>query len=555
MRCFAKILHQLADLVVARAALQRLAQGLLGRAQVALGLGRVAVLDLQRHRPQELGDVEEVGVGARAVERGLRLPQAEIDRGRGVEQLRGDGEAGQRRLDPFGRMVRIEDDIAAFLDQRPGQRIVERPLRQGHFDRLAPARLARDAGCAQRHRHLGAGPGVLGEIEGGAGLARSGGGGRRLEAGLRRLSEAPRSLPRRIARQGEIGARARDPVAVFDPVGERQRSAEVAHRILGHRDRRNARRDHGESDVGGLGAPAPDRGAAVAADRPAPLDRSARSRLSLVLDRRDRALDLGLHDSRFAAHHEHGILIRRQGLWRARCDVDHQGRTPGVSGRIDPGVDPAPGRGERSVSAAPVEGGGEATVKLRAGRDRRGERHHRHPEPQGVGVALGHARRGRGDAQGLDRLSEPRLMGGPQGPSHRIVGVGERVGERGRRPVGGAGIPIEPRRDVAAGRPAQSQKRRERGQQPEPEQGDPRNAQGARGEEPGAEPGDAEEQDRHADRDDDRRPGPLDDERAGRGLRKSRQPAGGGSGGPVAIGFVRLRHARPDRLRKAKPSL
>ena len=56
----AQFLHQLANFLVAGAAIQRFAQLLLGGAQIALGLRGVAVLDLQRHRPKEIGDADEV---------------------------------------------------------------------------------------------------------------------------------------------------------------------------------------------------------------------------------------------------------------------------------------------------------------------------------------------------------------------------------------------------------------------------------------------------------------------------------------------------------------
>ena len=92
-----QVLHQLPDLVIARAALQRLSQRLFGGAQIALGLRGVAVLDLLGHRPEKRRDVEEVGVGARGGERGLRLLQPEIDVGGRVEQLRRDAQARQRR--------------------------------------------------------------------------------------------------------------------------------------------------------------------------------------------------------------------------------------------------------------------------------------------------------------------------------------------------------------------------------------------------------------------------------------------------------------------------
>ena len=53
----------------------RLAQALLRGAQLALGVGQVAVLDLQRHRPEPVGDLEEICVGLRPRAAG-RAPSA-----------------------------------------------------------------------------------------------------------------------------------------------------------------------------------------------------------------------------------------------------------------------------------------------------------------------------------------------------------------------------------------------------------------------------------------------------------------------------------------------
>ena len=44
-------------------AVHRLAQALLRGAQLALGLGEIAVLDLERHRPEPVGDLDEILVG------------------------------------------------------------------------------------------------------------------------------------------------------------------------------------------------------------------------------------------------------------------------------------------------------------------------------------------------------------------------------------------------------------------------------------------------------------------------------------------------------------
>ena len=135
VRGLSQLLHELLDFFVACAALKRFAQSLLGGAQVALGLRGVAILDLLRHRPEQGRDVKQIGVAVGVLERGLGLLEAEIDVGGRVEQFRRDREPGQCRVDPFWRMVRVEDEVATLLDERAGERIMEGALRQRHFDR------------------------------------------------------------------------------------------------------------------------------------------------------------------------------------------------------------------------------------------------------------------------------------------------------------------------------------------------------------------------------------------------------------------------------------
>ena len=122
--------------------LKRFAQRLFGGAQVALGFRGVAVLELLRHRPEQRRDVKQIRIAVGVLERGLGLLEAQIDIGWGVEQFRRDRKPGQRRVHLFWRMVRIEDEVAALLDERAGERVVEASLRQRQFDRRALAGLA-----------------------------------------------------------------------------------------------------------------------------------------------------------------------------------------------------------------------------------------------------------------------------------------------------------------------------------------------------------------------------------------------------------------------------
>ena len=124
-----------------------------------------------------------------------------------------------------------------------------------------------------------------------------------------------------------------------------------------------------------------------------------------------------------------------------------------------------------------------------SGDDRRREGEHRHGEAERVGVPLGHARRGRGDANRVDLALEPRPMGRPKGLRARIaVVVGESVGERGGGTVARLRVAIEPGEHVARRRAAQSHERREGGSDAEREQDDAGDANGPWRELPGARP-------------------------------------------------------------------
>ena len=142
-----------------------------------------------------------------------------------------------------------------------------------------------------------------------------------------------------------------------------------------------------------------------------------------------------------------------------------------------------------AVVAAPVEGGGEAAVHFRTGRDRGREGHQRDAEAERVGVALGHARGGRRDPDRLDRAFKPLAMGRPQGAGAGIaVVVGEAVGERRRGTVARARVAVEPRQNVARRRPAQPRERRKRDEGGEREHSDAADAGHPRRELPSAEP-------------------------------------------------------------------
>ena len=232
------------------------------------------------------------------------LFQAEIDIGRRIEQLRRDREGCQRRPDLLGRVVGVENKVAALFDQRPRQRIVEGPLRQRHLDRPALAGLARNADGAERHRHLRARPRVLGEIDCRARVAGAVGGRRQHQGGLRRRGERARGRARPVVRTGEVRPRAGESKSIVDVVGERQRTADVGARLLGRCDRRRAGRRDRQDDDGCRRAAAQDCRLAAAVDRPSPFGQGACRPFAFCSDGLIAALDPRLDEARVAAHHQ-----------------------------------------------------------------------------------------------------------------------------------------------------------------------------------------------------------------------------------------------------------
>ena len=93
----AQLVHQLLDFLIAGAVRQRLAQRLLGVAQRGLRIGHVAVLDVDRHRPQPLGDVAQCIVIVGMHERPVDRAQSQIGAGVGREFVRRERQRVERR--------------------------------------------------------------------------------------------------------------------------------------------------------------------------------------------------------------------------------------------------------------------------------------------------------------------------------------------------------------------------------------------------------------------------------------------------------------------------
>ena len=159
----AQILGELLDLLVAGAALQRLLERVLRRAQCLVDVGDVAVLDGDGERPQAGHDLAHRVIGAGGFELPRDAVEAEILAGLGREQFGRDHQRIERGKD-LRVLVGVERQDAALLDQRPRQRLGEQPLRKPHVERLAMALIAGLVACRQGQGDVGAGIGILAEI-------------------------------------------------------------------------------------------------------------------------------------------------------------------------------------------------------------------------------------------------------------------------------------------------------------------------------------------------------------------------------------------------------
>ena len=184
----AQLVHQLFHLFLVAPALQRLHQLVLRRAQPALRLGQVAVLDIDGDVPEQV---------RRALQRRgvfiVRQPpvgaaDAEIDRGVADEHLRRDGQRieGARHL---VLQIRPVDQLLALLDQRAGERLVEFALRQHQRMGFAFTDLSGLVAGFQRNRRRQPGPEMRGQIAVGLAVALLGVGAGQRQRNDRGLAE------------------------------------------------------------------------------------------------------------------------------------------------------------------------------------------------------------------------------------------------------------------------------------------------------------------------------------------------------------------------------
>ena len=157
-----QVVHQLLEFLVGGAALERLTQRLLGGAQLLLGVGDVAVLELGRHRPQPLHHVAQVVVRLGLGEIPVDRAQAEIDAELRRVVLRRDREARRARRYAVAR-IGIEGEMRRCSISARASGLMNDAAAAARTARWCP-RCSASSRAIKRHRHVGAGPRILGQI-------------------------------------------------------------------------------------------------------------------------------------------------------------------------------------------------------------------------------------------------------------------------------------------------------------------------------------------------------------------------------------------------------
>ncbi len=298
--------------------------------------------------------------------------------------------------------------------------------------------------------------------------------------------------------QLEHRLRADDAVIVLELVGELQRAARLAFRLLGERDGRRLVRDGGElpGDVA-RGRAAHGRRAGVVDDEAALLGAlgvaalRAGGRLGKPAACDHVEVNSGRADDQHASrrHREGGGALHR--LARPQARQDHR-RAAGIGRRADPGIDAEIGRHHHAL---PIERRGDALHPFTAGGEERRDHQHRHQGAHGEGIAQ---REPRHRSPGLERVGRAQGafdMGVPQRDRIGVFGrCRDLVCDRGGGPMRQAGIAIEPSQTLDAARHAQHQHRRERSRRQQEEDAEADGAAGRRQPKPEAKPRDREEQ-------------------------------------------------------------
>ena len=190
------------------------------------------------HFPHQIGGIDEVGIRLRLGQPDEDGVQAEVGRSIGAELFRCDHQGIDGGIDAVV-IVRRENEIAALFDERAGQRLGERALRQGELDRIAQTLVAAFVLGRENHGHLRARPRTFGEIGGRLRLAEAAAAGRQSKRHLRRIDEG--AAGHRLAVDHglrKIGLGAGHAVVVVDLVTQRQRAAHVRLRLADEGDDR-----------------------------------------------------------------------------------------------------------------------------------------------------------------------------------------------------------------------------------------------------------------------------------------------------------------------------
>ena len=430
-----------------------------------------------------------------------------------LELLRRPGERVERGEDERLR-VAVERKVSALLDKRARNRIGERPLRQPQIDRIGGAFVAAFVAGDERHRHLGAGPGMLVDVLGGAPDAAARARLRQRQRKFRRLVEIARRMTVGAAARHQLEDRLRadDAVVVLDLVGHLQ-AVRRRLRLAGERDGRRTIGDGGELPAklaGGTHG-----GGAVAVDDEAALGRAAighwlrgRLRLGEPAGGRDVEIDLsaGADDQHAAGRHRDRSAGGLHRLARAQ-PLQDQRRLRGIGRRADPGIDTEIRGRDRAL---PVERRLHAAHAVAAGDKERGDHRHQHQRAQRHRVARRDPRHRQSGAQRLGRTQCPFDVGAPERDGMAVVGLaGDPVGDRGGGPVRQPGIAVEAAKLLGPARQPQAQQRQQRDRPDQAEQAETDGAADRRQPHPEPKPGQRQEQAEGGRDRRERRPQPL----------------------------------------------
>jgi hypothetical protein len=159
----AQLVHQPLEFLVAGAAVEGVAQCLLGILKTRRRVGHVALLKHGRVGPHLLDHLAQsvVAVGLRQLPE--QRPQAEIVAELRHELVRGHGERVEGDQHPVA-VSGVEGELAPLLDDGTGELLGKRTLGQAEGVRRAGPHVVGFVAGRERHDDLGAGPGVIAQV-------------------------------------------------------------------------------------------------------------------------------------------------------------------------------------------------------------------------------------------------------------------------------------------------------------------------------------------------------------------------------------------------------